>query len=155
MVILSTICYELLSNWTDLFDYLTKYAMPQETQGVKKIVSNSCTTFLLINGIFLFFQPQHLKWAIVYDEFFPSRLVLLKISSRLLVISSYNAYVATVITLNSQVAILVRDTSIFGINLSSRRDWGFSLYKESCQYLMKLDGGPSVQRVCQRKTNCP
>ena len=40
VVNLPTICHKLLSNWTDVIDYLLEYTLPQETRGVKKMVSN-------------------------------------------------------------------------------------------------------------------
>ena len=45
VVNLPTICHELLINWTEVIDYLTKYAMTQEMQGVKKLVSSKFPSY--------------------------------------------------------------------------------------------------------------
>ena len=69
-------------------------------------------------------QPQSLDWALVYDEFFSARLELF-----------YR---------------LVRDyVNSFVVNLKQRRDRGFHVFRELCQFLFKLG------RRCIRSPNLP
>ena len=71
------------------------------------------------------FQPQSLEWFMVYDELFPTRLELF-------------------------YRLVHNYTMSFTQNLKQRRDRGFHVFREFCQYLFKLG-----RRRCFRPDHLP